>query len=95
PPAHPATKSAHPPPDHSHTINEPAPKAFRINNLRSASAGCKRLTDCELFISLTGGMAKTETVGRITAMPIRGVVTMAAQFMNAKQTAEYLNVSLT
>ncbi|WP_229876948.1 hypothetical protein, partial [Streptomyces nojiriensis] len=32
PPAHPATRPAHPPPDHSHTINEPEPKAFRINS---------------------------------------------------------------
>lgn len=31
PPARPATTSAHPPPAHSHTVNEPEPKAFRIS----------------------------------------------------------------
>ncbi|MFJ4967052.1 hypothetical protein ACIP6P_32190, partial [Streptomyces sp. NPDC088729] len=30
PPARPVTTSARPPPDHSHTTNEPEPKAFRI-----------------------------------------------------------------
>ncbi|MFJ4967082.1 3'-5' exonuclease [Streptomyces sp. NPDC088729] len=31
------TTSARPPPDHSHTTNEPEPKAFRINNTVVAS----------------------------------------------------------
>ncbi|MFI1189963.1 polymorphic toxin-type HINT domain-containing protein, partial [Streptomyces californicus] len=38
PPARPATTSAHPPPDHSHTGNEPAPKAFLINKQRTVRA---------------------------------------------------------